>query len=68
MGTFKCENCGELNHESEKITNASLPFINKFVLLIALFVPGSGGKVSISGLYLHGSYPAINRTIYFWLS
>ena len=44
MATFKCDNCGELNHDSQKITDNDPRYINKFVQLIALFMPGSGGS------------------------
>ena len=51
MATFKCDNCGKLNHESQKITDACPTYINKFVQLVALFIPGSGGskEMFISG-------------------
>jgi hypothetical protein len=52
MATFKCDNCGELNHESEKIINASPSSINKFIQLLALFMPGSGGS---RGMFANGN-------------
>jgi hypothetical protein len=52
MATFKCDNCGELNHESQKITNAGPTYINKIVLLMALFMPGSGGS---RGMFTSGN-------------
>jgi hypothetical protein len=52
MATFKCDNCGQLNHESEKITNSGPTSINKFIQLIALFMPGSGGS---SGMFASGN-------------
>jgi hypothetical protein len=52
MATFKCDNCGELNHESERITNPGPTSINKLVQLIALFIPGSGGS---RGMFASGN-------------
>ncbi len=52
MATFKCDNCGELNHESQKITDNDPRYINKFVQLIALFMPGSGGS---GGMFTSGN-------------
>ena len=51
MATFKCDNCSELNHESQKITDTGPTYINKIVRLLALFMPGSGGsrEMFISG-------------------
>ena len=52
MATFNCDNCGKLNHESQKITNSGPISINKFVQLIALLMPGSGGA---GGMFTSGN-------------